>query len=420
MSKNGDRGQVLVGVIVLMIVLAVLIPSMVLYVQNETRWSMKQERNLQAFQLAEAAIDRAYSLVTDSTQTWANVQLGGASIPSSFLFSATYTDISSGTYTFSISSGPDESQVTVLGVGRDQNRKELRSIKAVFTNAGLSDTAILGGEGVDITGNNFEVEWGSVVSPSSIETGGKLHPTFWSAGDIDLDSNGSAPANCDSPNCHWWRSYYAGVPPMPTVDLAAYKAIAQSLPDGPCGPYYVNGNASLDCTDTSGGTYYVTGDVTDIQGHITGNIIVLGDFSTGNGNLGGSSKTVPVPRRAWRQYSNDWAAYLAGWDSTRPATFPGKNSSYRSPAAGTAVISPVIHGFVYVDGNFQGPTGGGNIDFVSGIIYVKGVVNLNGNSHVKIYYGSEAAAQVRTTNISLMRESWQSIPEQGWPASAGP
>ena len=78
-----DKGQVLVGVIVFLLVLAVIVPAMVLYVQNEARWSVKQQQNTNAFQLAEAAIDIGYQKVTESTSTWASIQgvMGGAPPP---------------------------------------------------------------------------------------------------------------------------------------------------------------------------------------------------------------------------------------------------------------------------------------------------------------------------------------------------
>lgn len=416
MRIRDESGQLLVGVIVMMVVLAVIIPAMVLFVKNEIHWSIKQERNMTAFQLAEAAIDRGYSMVTNSTRTWELVQMGGSNIPTSFLFNAAYVDVSSGTYALSVSSGPDEDQVTIIGVGRDFYRKEVRAIKAVYTNLPLGDIAIMGGTGVAYTGNNIDVEWGAVVSPESITTANKNHPTFWSAGSVDIDTNSATPPNCDSPNCHFWHSYYAGIPPMPDIGFKEYELIAQATPDGPCGAYYTAGDKSLNCTDTSGNTYYITGNVTDIQGHITGNIIVLGNFNTGNGNLFGTSQSVELPRVAWKQYSNDWGAYLSAWDPTKPAVFPGATSSYKSPAGQMVTLSPVINGFVYVGGNFSGPQGGGNIDFVYGVIYVRGTVTLDGNSHVTIYYGDDAAQSVKTTNIVLKRESWQDWPRQGWPS----
>ena len=63
------KAQVLLGVIVLLVVLAILIPTMVKYVQHEAKWSVKQGQNTNAFQLAEAAVDRGYQKIAESTAT---------------------------------------------------------------------------------------------------------------------------------------------------------------------------------------------------------------------------------------------------------------------------------------------------------------------------------------------------------------
>ena len=71
-----ENGQVLVGVILIMLILAVLVPVMVLYTQNEAKWSVKQTQNMAAFQLAEGGIDRGYRKVSESTTTWAALMAG--------------------------------------------------------------------------------------------------------------------------------------------------------------------------------------------------------------------------------------------------------------------------------------------------------------------------------------------------------
>lgn len=421
-APRGERGVVLAGVIVLMLIMSIIVPAMVLWVQNEARWTVKQDRSIKAFQLAEGGVDRAFNKVTESTMTWASLQAGGSmgvsGIPTSYIFNMTFTDLSSGTYTIAVSSGPDAQQVTIYSVGRDFDKKEVRAIKAVYQNAPLGDIAIMGGNGVSVTGNNMQVDWGAVISPKDINTGGKLHPQFWSAGAIDLDTNGSAPPNCDSPDCKFWHSYYSGIPPVPELDFDAYKALAQAAGTGPCGVYYETGSKDLSCTDATGKTYYIEGNVTNLSGHIVGNVICIGDLATANGNLGGAAYTATLPREAWKQYGNDWAYYTAAaWDPTAPGSFPGLTSSYKSPAGQTVGLTPVLAGFMYVGGNFQGPTGGGNSQFVYGVIYVKGTVTLNSNSFLKNYYSASAASAVLSTKIYLTRVSWENVVLQ-WPSTA--
>jgi len=162
------------------------------------------------------------------------------------------------------------------------------------------------------------------------------------------------------------------------------------------------------CTDASGNPYYVTGKWTNFAGDIHGVVIVLGDVETPNGNINGASESVLLPQKAWKQYSNDWAFYLAAnWDSTAPAAFPGITAPYLSPANQYVTITPTIHGVLYVGGDFTGPTGGGNSDLVYGVIFVKGTVHLNMNSHVKIYYAGDIASDIQWSQPCLYRASWQ-------------
>src|SRR5205807_9875192 len=112
------------------------------------------------------------------------------------------------------------------------------------------------------------VEWGSVVSYTSIDPGGRTHPRFYSAGAITGEDTNPAPPNTD--NIGWW-SFDTNLPAQPAVDLQYYKKQAQSY--GPnlnagCPPYYNNPGGGVNtnvagCIDTSGNTYYFdTGDWT--------------------------------------------------------------------------------------------------------------------------------------------------------------
>src|SRR5579859_1920263 len=104
-----QKGQVLVAAILLLMVITILIPVMVGYVQNESKWSVKEKENTTAFHLAEGSIDKAYQYVTSSTTTWKSIQNGN--IQTGYAFDTAYTDMSGGSYTISISSGPGTQMV---------------------------------------------------------------------------------------------------------------------------------------------------------------------------------------------------------------------------------------------------------------------------------------------------------------------
>ncbi|MBI4376755.1 MAG: hypothetical protein HY549_09940 [Elusimicrobia bacterium] len=406
-------GQILGIVLVVMLLASIMVPIMVYYSQREAVWTAKQAASTTAFHLAEAGVEKGYLALTISTANWRSVQDGNEL--NNYHFDKIYEDVSGGSYVISITSGPASQQATILSIGKDIRNREVRSLQVVYTNAALSDIALLGGGGVNISGNNMNVEWGAIVSPSTITVGDKLHPTFWSAGALDKDTNGTTLPNCDSPNCWWWRSYYPDIPPQPTLDFTSYESSAIASGVGPCGAYHVNGNKSGSCNDTSGKPYYVTGNWTSFEGCVKSDIIVLGNLTTPNGALGGcAGTTATMPQTAWKQYSNDWSYYKTNFDAAAPAGFPGQYADYLSASNITETISPVVVGLLYVGGDFTGPTGGGNSDIVYGVMYVKGMVNLNSNSHCTIWYNKNTASAVQTSKIFLTRSSWRDV-LRNWP-----
>jgi len=422
MSK--DKGQVLLGILLLLVILAAIVPIMVLYVQNEAKWTIKQGRNVTAFQLAEAAVDRGYQKVTESTTTWFNLQNGQQ--PAGFNFDTAYSDLGGGSYAISITSGPAAQTITVIGVGRDKFKQETRALQVVYAYTVLGNIGLMAANGVAMSGANVEIEWGAIVSPKAITIGSKLHPSYWSAGSIDLDSNAAAPPNCDQPNCWWWHSYYSQIPAMPKIDFQTYKSSAITSGSDSCGnPYYASGgydkHSFNSCTNVAGRTYYVVGDWSDFDSAITGNVIVLGNLTYSNGSQPGvaGKGTYPaeVPSNSWKQYCNDWAAYKA-YDPSPPNPYPsacpGLNSTY-APTGLTKAINPGIHGFLYVGGNLTIPKGGGNSDLIHGLAIVQGTANVDANSHAHIYYDPSVSMDIRTTNIVLVQQSWQDVLVP-WPA----
>lgn len=419
------KGQLLVGAILLVAILAIIIPVMVMYIQNEAKWSVKQGQNSNAFQLAEAALDRGYQKLVESTQSWVAVQAGQALSGMSLDYS--FTDLAGGSYAISITSGPGLHEATIIGIGRDKHNKEVRALKAVYSNAEASNNAIRALQGVTLSGSNEQVEWGSVMAPGPIDTNGRNHPQFRSASSIIPQDTSAAPLNTDS--VQWW-SFSDDIPPASSIDLGAYHSSAvvtnthyaatQNWPGGDCG-------GATTCN--TGKTYYIHGDLNVASPgiYVEGNLIITGNLNLPNGRSGQGSPTVKLPPAAWKQYGNDWAYYLAGgpacsegWNDTtagRPATFPGLSSSYLSDASITKTFTSgkvIVNGFLYVGGNINTAGGGGQSIFV-GSAYVVGSVTSTSNN-VCFFYTDEAASQILTTNVSLARQSWQDTITP-WPAA---
>lgn len=424
------RGQILPIAVAILIVLTILVPAMVYYAQRDSIWSAKQASNTGAFHLAEAGIEKAYLFVSLSTSTWDILQLGTAQ--ADYNFDKSYTDIAGGTYTVSVTSGPGAQQVTIISVGRDRLKREVRALKAVYSNSIFGNTAIYAGRGVQI-GGQVTVEWGGVMSPYTIAANNLGHPQFWSASQILTKDTDPNPPNCDSPNCVQWHSFQANLPPPPTIDFDFYRSSAAinftgncpagGTPAGSC--YYASGAAAAaDWKETTNGIVFFEGALTVKSPGMyhKGAMVVMGQMNLPNGAWGVGSATMTMPPDAWKQYGNDWAAYRAGYDTAAPATFPGlDNTSYTSPsvcapASGCVSSKIAVNGFLYVGQNFNNGGGGGGNSDIYGVLYSVGSATQTANSPVTFYYNGNAANQIKATNVNLTRVSWQDT-LVGWPAS---
>ena len=198
--------------------MALLVPAIIVYIQNESRWTVKQQRSTRAFQLAEAAVERGFQTIIQSTGNWNTLQGGGTL--ANYDFDNTYTDLPGGEYEIAIAQGPGTQTVTITGAARDTSTNEIRAVRGVFSNS-ASNAAIFAEGGITLT-SNPGVEWGPVMAPAPITTTHN-HPRFYSSGSVSLDANGATPPNSD--NTQWW-SYYPNLPPPPEVDTQAYLSSA--------------------------------------------------------------------------------------------------------------------------------------------------------------------------------------------------
>jgi len=413
----------------MLVILAIMVPAMVLWIQRETVFASKQSHNTVAFHLAEAGVEKAYLYVSLSTITWSRIQAGQAQ--TDYSFDKSYNDITGGTYAISITSGPGTEQVTIVTVGRDKYNKETRALRVVYSNAIFGGNAIYAGRGVQI-GGQVDVEWGAVMSPYTIDAGGRTFPQFWSASQITTKDTNANPPNCDSPGCLQWHSYQANLPTPPTIDFDFYRTSAAATMG--CFTATGTGSAVNSCyfsgnvTNWSGntrGTIFIEGDLTVKSPgmyHI-GTIIVMGNVNLPNGQWGNSGSpgtSLRMPTDAWKQYGNNWTHYRDVFDQTAPAAFPGLTAtSYTSPSL--CVPSPclsqkvAVNGFLYVGGNFNNGGGGGGNSDIYGILYAVGSATQTASSQVTFYYNAEATNGLVTTNVSLTRVSWRDE-VRGWPS----
>lgn len=446
-----EKGQVLVGVIALLVILAIVVPAMVRYVQSEAKWSVKQTQNSNAFQLAEAAVDRGYQKITESSGTWNAIQSGGASaaaVLGGYRFDSSYTELNGGSYAVGISSGSNANEVTVVGIGRDKANSEVRALRVVFLNSPFGGNAITSANSAIITGTN-NVEWGSVASNQSISIPASInHPQFFSASSIPgKDANGALPPNTDG--LQWW-SYYPGVPAAPPLDFDFYRSSAiatgtcisetttgiyagcTNSGNDACGSSGWSGGGDHECVGGTekackGYTWFIncpTNGITftsNSNTYLIGTVIVIGNITT-QASAASGNYSAPLPRTAWKQYANDWAWYTGSFslggacvNLAAPASFPGLNSSYLSPADATCALSQVlIHGFLYVSGNALIGSGGSGNTIIHGSTYVVGTASVTA-AGFRVFHDPAVSQNLFTTRIVLSRQAWGDV-IRGWPA----
>lgn len=254
------KGFLLVGVMLAFLFLLLIVPVMLKWVQDDTRIAVKDQKSSIAFNLAEAAVDRGYWKVKSSVATF-NSLMAGNTI-SGYNFDATYSDISGGTYRIKISSGPDESQVTIVGEGRDSVDRETRAIKAVYTNTSVPAPVLSGGlmraDAVESVNH-----WGPMMSKGDIilASGYPYYPRKLSQGTVKPrdSTNDTNPPNTDS--LEWWSNY--NVPDLPIFDFTVMRASAAATGTLNCQSVSVTctgnscnninsvGNSSTYCTCTA-------------------------------------------------------------------------------------------------------------------------------------------------------------------------
>lgn len=450
--RRNNEGFALAAVISIMLVLMILLPAMIRWIQQDTKMTVKDQKSTLAFNLAETGVDRGMWKVKSSTGTFSQAKAG--TTITGYNFDTTYTDIPGGVYRIRITSGPASNQVTVTGEGKDLVTNERRAVKAIFTNTTIPGAIISGG--VITWANAFSAHWGPVMAHNNINiTDANAAQDFFprklsrqvvqcTIGSYDRDTNGLTPPNTDSQE--WWSDY--NVPDMPVLDFTTLRASASAtstlnvygcskMTSGVVGAAWWGANKCNVGSANHNGLFhmqntwnhsrarknycwYWDGDVrftgnTGTEGNgIWGTVIVRGNLTNDAGD--NYSYTGAVPSTAWQEYAKisksagDTSAkneYPAddGYQKNRSTfnfggeTWTGGKSP--PPAANTDVG---FRGLLYVGGNFdiQGPAD------INGAVYVVGNISKAvGSERTIVFY--DDSLNVPTLNVVLVRASWEEI-----------
>lgn len=241
-----NEGQTLVVAIMLMMMALILVPYLVMKVQNEGRWTVKESRTTAAYHLAEAGQDRAVWNLVSSTQAWQSAVSGSPA--AGYAGDVQYADVAGGLYTITIDSGPTSNDVTVTTKGRDKSTQEVRSIVAVYSGATMQSGLLT--QGTFGFNSNFYVYWGQITSYSNItvakgntaftgctkgtpfntSVGGVSTTLYYpykdAASSISPWKTSPTPPTTDTTMNY--KAYDKNLPAMPEIDFDYYRVLAQN------------------------------------------------------------------------------------------------------------------------------------------------------------------------------------------------
>jgi len=402
-----EKGQTLLVVLGIIIILLIFIPALVYYVQQEAKWTIKGKRTTTAFHLAEAGIERGYWKLTESDSYWDIItkdeqQIDGYKGDSNSI----YSDLAGGKYKINIFKSGVE-KVTIRSQGQDDSTQEVRTIEAVYSRKAI-DSAIDAESTVEYK-PGLKVHWGPVKTYTSIEQAPQqYYPRKFSKGRIvgrDID-----PTSPNSDEIEYW-AFDDELGQPAEINLAYYiaKATSSSVPPprkatgvqaanaSPSGSGYFTESVKFRQPGAGGGAYTFTSSTSVI--FVNGNadmevntwldveaLIVTGNVDF---NARSSSYAATIPENASEEYQHPEA--LATW-----ATFPGNGQPY-------AVTNCGMHGFLYVGGDLKDAAGGGKI---VGVIRVKGELQSN---TFTIYFDQNSAERIETQRSSIERDSWREV-----------
>lgn len=421
---SGSRGQVLAGVVLIVMLLLIIVPAMVAWVQLDTRQSVKDSKTTTAFNLAEAGIDRAYWKLKSSTSTWAAARAGV--VITGYNFDTNYADVTGGVYRISVTSGPATDQVQVVAEGRDIQGKEKRSIQAQYSNLAIPG-AIISGAGLTESGTSI-AHWGPLLAMNNITLTGASATRYFprklskqavvgTAG-APRDVNGVTPPNTDG--LEWWSSY--DVPELPIFDFAALRSSAAATSTLNCNDNGVNnsghadsitcGSACINCSvvNLNNTAKYLDNDVWYWDNNVSwsgnngikGTVIVRGNLTIAGGDFY-NPPAVHVPSNAWREYQH--------FDTGSSNQYPADNGLHSNAATydigscgttceGSASGSDLgVYGFVYVGGTLSMS---GDSD-IYGAVWVQS--GWAGAGNVMIFYNDQLV--LPQLNVTLQRDSWK-------------
>ncbi|MHB2025209.1 MAG: hypothetical protein ACYCPQ_01020 [Elusimicrobiota bacterium] len=353
MKRLGEKGQALTATVVVVGAVALIFIAAIVYqaTMNSTN-STKSSKSINAYELAQAAVQKGIWALNLQTSNWGLIQDGGV-IPG-FDGTTVHTDIPGGKYKILITKGPEANQVTIDAYTKDNSTSpQYRGLQVVLAQSNAQFGPVMGYQ-VHFK-QRVKVHWGPIYSYDFINLEGNsrlYYPQLYSMGKITPFDSANSPPNTDG--VQWWGfDAPPGVPPWPQIDFAHYKALAQQE-----GTYYAKGDRAnhirhkdddeIDNDDRSDDNDYSYHDIIDTQPYVRffddgvkvkfkgGNNMLLGviiamdriEFRDGTAGVNAVNAkyaasdlppfyphTVSLPQNAWKEYQKI--------DTASPGDYPG-------------------------------------------------------------------------------------------------
>lgn len=421
-NRRDEKGQMLVPILAILVILGIMLPLFVIWVEREAVWTVKEQKSVTAFNLAEAGLERGLWTIKISTSNWTQIKNGTPL--AGYYFDSVYDDIIGGQYRIRITSGPLENEITIVSEGRTIQPPENRAIKAIYARKAFDNAISV--DGAMQWKPGLIIHWGPVVSYNAItQTPSDWYPRKVSKGRIVGRDTNPDPPNTD--NIEYWAYEDLGSPPKIDLDYYINVASFSRIPvdTGTGAILKKTGNTNAVATPPGSGIFLAANNNGGIKierkggssnkydfrsstsviycdGTISvGNDVflkVLALVSVGDMNFDaqGINYTANVPSGAGLEYVKKKVV-------TSSYTYPGEATGAYVIGSQSPGIRPCgMHGFLYCGGS-MGNSGNSSL---LGAAYVKTDITMN---NFTVFYDTGIASGVQLSEAPMTLQSWREI-----------
>ncbi|MBI5596777.1 MAG: hypothetical protein HY928_11860 [Elusimicrobia bacterium] len=238
-SLGRERGQIMMGAVIVMGVVALIFIAAVVFKNVQTqKASSASQKGISAYEVARAAAEKATWTLNLDNDNWKALSSGTPL--TGFDGGTVFTDVPGGKYKVAITSGPTTDDRTVTVWAKDGSASpEYRGLQVVLSKT-VAQFGVVMANKIKFQ-QRTKAHWGPIYAYEELDMKRKArvsYPRLFSKGKIKHIDNKSSLPNTDG--VRWWSfNFPPGVPSWPQIDFEYYKSIAQNQ-----GTYYAKGDRS--------------------------------------------------------------------------------------------------------------------------------------------------------------------------------